>query len=109
PLAEMSYTPGANGLSFLTLANSGLPLFTNGSVAINFSLKVAAAVNFVGAVGSASTTATDSLNYYDLTDPSQAVLLYQQSLPGGNGGLHAANGNAVAQVIFGQNPVTATK
>jgi len=68
---------------------------------------VAAGLNFVGAIGTDSTTAQDTLSYYDLTDPSQAVLLSSSPLPQGNAGFHKAN-NAVAQIIFGFNPATGT-
>src|SRR5206468_890952 len=44
----------------------------------------------------------------DLTDPSQAVLLSRNPLPVATGGSHVQNANAVAQVIFGVNPVTGT-
>jgi hypothetical protein len=106
PLAGMSYNPGG-GISALNVANVGLPLFTNGSVAINFTLNVAAAVSFAGTVAN-NLSAPDTLAYYDLTDPSQAVLLITRNLPGANGvnGYHLANGNAIAQVIFGLNPAT---
>jgi hypothetical protein len=109
PLAQMAYSPGGNGLSLLQLANSGLPLFTNGPSAINFALKVAAGVNFVSPINADSLTAYDYLYYYDLTDPSQAVQLFQAQLPGGaTGGFHKANNNAVAQVVFGVNSITGT-
>ncbi len=105
PLAQMSYTPGG-GLSPLVLANIGLPLFTNGPVGLSFSLKLAAAINFVGAVGSDSASAQDTLDYYDLSEPSQAVLLSRQNLSGGNSGNHKGNQNAIGQVVFAANPLT---
>lgn len=107
PMAVMGYDTACSVIP-LQLANSTQPLFTNGAVGINFSLKVAAAVNFVGAIGTDNASTQDSLNYYDLTDPSQAVLLFQIPMRGGNGGFHKANNNAVAQVVMGQNPVTGT-
>ncbi|HZM02060.1 MAG TPA: hypothetical protein VFC44_03465 [Candidatus Saccharimonadales bacterium] len=106
PLAAMGYNPGG-GVSPLDIANVGIPLFTNGPMDINFTLNVAAAVNFAGVVAN-NLTLPDTLDYYDMTDPSQAVLLSRQNLPGANAGGHMANANAVAQVIFGQNVVTGT-
>lgn len=103
PLAGMGYTLGG-GLAPLNVANFSLPLFTNGSAGINFSLHVAAGIVFNTAVNSGG--AASSVQYFDLTDPSQSVLLSTVSLPGGNAGTHQANNNAVAQVIFGFNPVT---
>ncbi len=108
PLAEMSYTTGG-GLSPLVLANVGLPLFTNGPAGINFSLNVIATVNFVGGITADSTTSQDTLDYYDFTDPAQAVLLSKQNLPGGTlTGLHKGNTPAVAQVVFAFNPLSNT-
>jgi len=106
PLAEMSYNPGG-GIAPLVLGNLSLPLYTNGQVAINLNLNVAAAVNWIGAVGS-SLASPDVLDFYDVTDPSQAIPLTanRQNLPGANSGGHLANGNAVAQVIFGENLTT---
>ena len=107
PLAAMGYGPGG-GLAPLALANTSPGLFTNGPVAINFTLGVAAGINFVGNVGTAS-AGQDTLSYYDLTDPAQAVLLSSQPLPqSGTSGGHQANGNAIGQVIFGFNPATGT-
>ncbi len=105
PLAEMSYGPGG-GLSPLVVANTSPGLFTNGPVTVNPSLKVAAGINFVGTVGTDSTTTQDSLSYYDMTDPSQAVLLHTEPLPQGNGNFHKGNANAIGQVVFGFNPAT---
>jgi hypothetical protein len=106
PLAEMSYGPGG-GLAPLMVGNTSAGLFTNGVVTVNPTLGVAAGINFVGSVGTDSTTTQDTLNYYDLTDPSQAVLLSTQPLPQGNtGGFHKGNANAVGQVVFGFNPAT---
>ncbi len=107
PLAEMSYNPGG-GLAPLVTANTSTGLFTNGPAGISDTLNLLAAINFTGAAGSDSSTAADTLDYYDLTDPSQAVLLSRQNLPGGNSGNHKANGNAIGQVVFGANPVTGT-
>jgi hypothetical protein len=102
PFAEMGYTPGVgNDVIPLVLANSSLSLFTNGPMAIHPVLKLGASVNFVGAVGTDNATLSDTLNFFDLTDPSQAVLLFTDNLPGGNSGFHKANNNAVAQVAFG--------
>jgi hypothetical protein len=106
PLAEMSYGPGG-GLAPLAVANSSPGLFTNGAVAVNPTLGVAAGINYVGGVGTDSTTLLDTLSYYDLTDPAQAVLLSTQPLPQGNGGFHKANNNAIGQVVFGFNSATA--
>jgi hypothetical protein len=106
PLAVMSYTP-SSPIAALNQANLSLPLYTNGPVGINFTLGLAAAVNFVGNVGANSTTA-DTLALYDLSDPLQAVFLSSQNLPGGNGGGHLANANAIAEVVFGYNPATGT-
>jgi hypothetical protein len=105
PLAQMSYNPGG-GLAPLVVANTSAGLFTNGSIAISPTLGLAAGVNFVGSIASDSSTAADTLDYYDFTDPSQAVLLSRQILPGGNSGSHKGNQNAVAQVVFGANPTT---
>ncbi len=104
PVAQMSYTSGG-GLSPLVLANFSLPMFTNGSIGLNFSLNIAAAVNFVGGIGSANTS-PDTLSYYDFSDPTQSVLLSQVALAGSNSGGHTANANAISQVIFGSNPTT---
>ena len=105
PLAEMSYNPGG-GLAALVAANTTAQLFTNGPVGVNSTLNVLAGINFAGAAGSDSATSPDTLDYYDVTDPTQAILLSRQSLPGGNSGNHKANGSAIGQVIFGANPVT---
>src|ERR1051325_7951755 len=107
PLAKMSYNPGG-GLAPLVVANTSPGLFTNGPVAVNTTLGVAAGINFVGAVGTGRNTLKDTLSFYDLTDPAQAVLIGTQPLPQANSGGHQANANAVGQVIFGFNPVTAT-
>jgi hypothetical protein len=107
PLAKMSYNPGG-GVSPLVVANTSPGLFTNGPVAVNPTLNVAAGINFVGAVGTDSTTLQDTLSYYDLTDPSQAVLLSSQALPQGNSGFHKANNNAIGQIVFGSDPTTGT-
>lgn len=107
PAAEMSYSPGGD---FCTLAvsDAGLPLYTNGPMAINFQLGLAAAINFVGGV-SAGNTLPDQLSYYDFSDPSQAVLLSQVNLVGaGAGGGHMANNNAIGQVVFGTSAVTSS-
>jgi hypothetical protein len=105
----MGYDPNTsqNGLAALDLANLGLPLYTNGPMGISFTLNLAAAVNFAGVIGN-NLALPDTLAFYDVTDPSQAVLLSTQNLPGANSGGHLANGNAIAQVIFGYNPSTAT-
>jgi hypothetical protein len=105
PFAEMSYGPGG-GLAPLMVGNTSPGLFTNGVLAVNPTLGVAAGINFVGAVGTDSTTLQDTLSYYDLTDPAQAVLLSTQPIPQGNAGFHKGNPNAVGQVIFGFNPAT---
>src|SRR4029077_18326391 len=55
PLAVMSYTPGSP-IAALNEANLGLPLYTNGPVGINFTLNLAAAINFVATVGTSTTT-----------------------------------------------------
>ncbi|MDB6124249.1 MAG: hypothetical protein JWQ71_3242 [Pedosphaera sp.] len=107
PLTEMSYNPGG-GLAPLTVANTTAGLFTNGPVGISLPLNLMAAINFIGAAGSDSATSADTLDYYDITDPAQAVLLSRQSLPGANSGNHKANANAIGQVVFGANPVTGT-
>ena len=107
PLAYNGYNSGG-GIAALAVANSSVNLFTNGPLAVNTTLGVGAAINFVGAVGTDNTTAADTLNYYDLTEPSQAVLLSIQALPGSTAsGFHRANANAIGQVIFGFNPATA--
>jgi hypothetical protein len=106
PLSYVGYNAGG-GLAPLAVANSSANLYTNGPIAVNATLSVGAAINFVGGVGSDNTTAADTLNYYDLTDPSQAVLLSSQLLPGSaTGGFHKGNANAIGQVIFGFNPAT---
>lgn len=107
PLALMSYNPGG-GVAPLLVANSSPGLFTNGPAAVNSSLNIAAAINFVGSVGTANSSLQDTLVYYDVTDPSQAVFLGAQPLPQSNSGGHQANGNAIGQVIFGANPSTGT-
>jgi hypothetical protein len=107
PVAQMSYNPGG-GLAALALSNTSAGLYTNGPVGISPSLSLLAGINFVNSVGSDNTTAPDTLSYYDITIPSQAVLLSQQNLPGANSGNHKANGNAVGQVVFGANPNTGT-
>jgi len=104
PVAQMSYSSGG-GLAPLVVANNSLPIFTNGPVGINFGLSLAAAINFVGSVGSSSTQ-PDMLSYYDFSNPSQSVILNQVNLAGSNSGGHTANGNAIGQVIFGVNAVT---
>ena len=108
PLAGMGYNAGG-GVAPLAVGNQGLPIFTNGSVGINFSLKLAAAVNFAGGGVGNNLTAPDMLDLYDVTDLSQAVRLSSQNLPGANAGnTHLANGNAIAQVVFGANQTTGT-
>jgi hypothetical protein len=107
PLALMGYNPGG-GVAPLMIANTSPGLFTNGTTAVNSSLNIAAAINFVGAVGTANGSVQDTLVYYDVTDPAQAVLLGAQPLPQSNSGGHQANGNAIGQVIFGANPHTGT-
>ena len=105
PLAGMSYNPGG-GLAALNIAGFSLPLFTNGSAGINFTLNLAAAIEFGGTVGN-NLNVGDYLDFYDVTDPSQAIYLGRQPLPGANTlNTHLANGNAIAQVIFGENPAT---
>lgn len=105
PVAEMSYNPGG-GLAALLAANTTAQLFTNGPVGVNPTLNVLAGINFAGAAGSDSATSPDTLDYYDITDPTQAILLSRKSLPGANSSNHKANGSAIGQVIFGANPVT---
>jgi hypothetical protein len=111
PLSQMSYNPGG-GLAPLVVANTTAGLYTNGAVAVNSTLSIGAGLNYVGNVSGdqpqpSSGGLPDTLNYYDMTDPSQAVLLSTQNLPGGaTGGVHKGNGNAVGQVIFGFNPAT---
>lgn len=107
PWAEVGYNPGG-GLAPLVLANTSANIFTNGPVGISLTLNLMAGINFAGAAGSDSTTAADTLDYYDATDPGQVVLLSRQSLPGANSGNHKANANAIGQVIFGADPVTGT-
>jgi hypothetical protein len=107
PLALMNYNPGG-GLAILNTANTSPGLFTNGPVGVNPTLNVAAGINFVGGLGTDSGALQDTLSYYDLTDPSQAVLLSTQPLPQGNAGFHKGNANAIGQVIFGQNSTTGT-
>src|SRR5207245_5135266 len=102
PLAGMGYASGG-GLAPLALVNTSPGLFTNAGVAINFSLGLAAGINFVGGVGT-DNSAQDTMSFYDVTDPSQAVLLRSEPLPGSNNGGHKANGNAIGQIIFGANP-----
>ncbi|HZV35859.1 MAG TPA: hypothetical protein VFB72_14885, partial [Verrucomicrobiae bacterium] len=102
PLAGMTYNSGG-GIAALSSTSSTLPFYTNGPAGINFSLNLAAAVDFVGGdAASGSTSIPDTLDYYDLTDPTQPVLLSRQSLPGGagSGTQHQPNNNAVAQVVF---------
>jgi hypothetical protein len=102
PLAGMNYIPSATGVAPLNQANFSLPLFTNGPVAINFNLGLAAAINFVTPLANDLST-PDSLTFYDLSELSQAVLLTQQGLPMAAGTTRKANNNAIAQVIFGLN------
>jgi hypothetical protein len=105
PAAKMTYTPGGD-FAMLALSDSRLPLYTNGPMAINFQLGLAAAINFVGAVSSGNTQ-PDQLAYYDFSDPSQAVLLTQVNLAGSAaGGGHSPNNNAIAQVVFGTSTAT---
>ena len=107
PLAKMSYNPGG-GLAPLAVANTAPGLYTNGPVAVNPTLGVAAGINFVGTVQTDNATLQDTISYYDVTDPSQAVLLSTHPCPQGNGGFHKGNQNAIGQILFGANPVTGT-
>jgi len=101
PLAEMSYVPGDNGtIADLLLADLANPVSTNGSAAINFPLKVACAINYAGGGVANSVGQPDVLSYYDMSDPSQPVLIGSANLPGSNNGGRQANNNAVAQIIF---------
>lgn len=102
PLAGTGYTPGG-GIAPLAVSNSGLPLYTNGPIGINFSLNLAAALSFNGAIAS-SGTVPDDLYFYDFADPAQAVLLTKTPFKAN----HLANGNAIGQVVFGANPATGT-
>jgi hypothetical protein len=106
PLSQMGYTPGTFGLSSLQVANVSSELFTNGSAVVNSVLQVGAGINFPVVATAASATSPDTLDYYDMTVPSQAVILSRNNLPGGNAGNHQATANAISQVIFGQNQVT---
>jgi hypothetical protein len=101
PLAAMGYTPGG-GISPLIVANTSLPLFTNGSVGISFPLGLAASVSFATPLTGTATSA-DQLNFYDISSPSQAVLL---SITPFKTALAPANNNAIAQVTFGFNPLS---
>jgi hypothetical protein len=105
PLAEMSYN-GGGGLAVLALANTSPGIFTNGPLAVSPTLNVAATLNFVGGVGSDNSSTKDTLDYYDFTDPSQAVFLSKNSFPQGNALFHKGNGSGIGQVIFGYNPGT---
>ena len=108
PLAEMSYNVGG-GTAPLVIANSSAEAFTNGPMAVNSTLGLAAGINFVGAVNLDSSTAPDVLDYYHFTDPSQAVVLSRLNLPGGaTNGFHKGNANGIGQVLFGFNPATGT-
>ncbi|PWU15659.1 MAG: hypothetical protein C5B50_15130 [Verrucomicrobia bacterium] len=106
PMSVMAYE-GGGGVAALQVANFSQPLFTNGAVGINFSLNLAASVAFSLPLNS-NVNPPDQLSFYDLTDPSQAVLLSQQNLPVSTAGStpRMANNNAVAQVVFGLNPAT---
>jgi hypothetical protein len=106
PLAKMSYNPGG-GLAPLVVGNISAGLYTNGPVAVNNTLGVAAGINFVGNVAADSGTAQDTISYYDISDPSQAVLLSTHPCPqGNNGATHKGNTSAIGQIIFGANPAT---
>jgi hypothetical protein len=105
PLDIMSYIPGG-AFAALQTANTSPQLLTNGPVAVNTTLKMAAGLNILAGTG---TGTTDSeLDLYDLTDPSQAVPVFISPLPGGASGNHQQLGNAVGQVLFAVNSVTGT-
>lgn len=102
PAAQMKYTPTAGAeLATLQLANTSLPLYTNASFAINSTLNLAASVCLNSAANSTGTV-PDEVDFYDVGDPSQAILL-SRTLFKGN---HVANQNGISQVIFGANPAT---
>jgi len=105
PLARMAFNPGG-GLATLDAANVSPSLYTNGPMAVNTTLGVAAGLNFVGSVQTDSSTTQDTINYYDVSDPSQAVLLSVQPCPQGNAGFHKGNQNAIGQILFAANPNT---
>src|SRR5206468_12133560 len=89
PFSEMGYTPNVgNDVIPLILANYTPSLLTNGPAAIHPVLKLGASVNFIPGLNSDSATLADTLNFFDLTDPSQAVLLFTDNLPGGASGFH---------------------
>jgi hypothetical protein len=105
PLARMSYSSGG-GIAPLDFANVSPSLYTNGPMAVNTTLGVAAGINFIGGVATDSSSLQDTINYYDISDPSQAVLLSTQPCPQGIAGFHKGNQNAIGQIIFGANPNT---
>ncbi len=90
-------------LAPVVLSATGLPLFTNGAVGIQFGLNLAAAVSFSAALASAGTT-PDTLDLYDLSVPQTPVALNRYNFPVN----HLQNNNAVAEVIFGTNSVSGT-
>jgi hypothetical protein len=104
PLCGMGYYPGG-GVAPLQVACVQPPLFTNGPVGINFSLNLCAAIAFVASPAGSATT-PDYLAFYDITDPSQPILVNSAQLPGANSGGHAANNNFIGQVVFGVNAQT---
>jgi hypothetical protein len=113
PLALMTYS-GGGGISPLSVANVSPDLFTNASVAVNPVLGLAAGLNILAGTGNGATGSR--LELFDLTDPSQAVILGAQNMPMGTaaatnntpGTSHIQNGNAVGQVIFAVNQTTGT-
>jgi hypothetical protein len=113
PLARMTYS-GGGGIAPLDVANVSPDLFTNAAVAVNPVLGLAAGLNILAGT---TTGATGSrLELYDVTDPSQAVILGAQNMPMGTaaatnntpGTTHFQNGNAIGQVIFAVNQTTGT-
>jgi hypothetical protein len=102
PAARMGYTPTAGiQLSVLQSANTSLPLYTNASLAVNSTLNLAAAIS-INALANSTGTVPDEVDFYDFSDPTQALLLSRTSFKVN----HTANQNGISQVIFGANPVT---
>lgn len=101
PLVQSSFAPNDPDpvLAPVLLSSSGQPLFTNGPVGINFSLKLGAAINMLNG----SATLSDTLELYDLTAPETPVLASRYNFPGNS----IANGNHIGQVIFTDNYVFA--
>jgi hypothetical protein len=87
----------------IILSSTGLPLFTNGLCAINFTFSLGAALSFSGPPATPAAI-PDELVLYDLANPSTPVMLNRYNFPINRAG----NANAIGQVAFGTNAALGT-